>query len=178
MIAPVVGEAAWEHLPVSIGDQTTGLTTNIGIGTPDPLARLHVAKTPMAVPTTPIATANTLLLSDASATGISLMTDDAGTCRIFMGDASQPDQYQVNFANSSNLATELVAGVTVRTVASTVQAFGVPVRLPSYTVAGAPLAASAAAGALIFLTDEAGGAVVAFSDGTNWRRVTDRAIVS
>ena len=31
---------------------------------------------------------------------------------------------------------------------------------------------------LIFVHDEVGGAVLAFSDGTNWRRVTDRAIVS
>lgn len=31
---------------------------------------------------------------------------------------------------------------------------------------------------LIYVTDEAGGPVLAFSDGTNWRRVTDRAIVS
>lgn len=31
---------------------------------------------------------------------------------------------------------------------------------------------------MIFVNDEAGGAVLAFSDGTNWRRVTDRAIVS
>jgi len=34
------------------------------------------------------------------------------------------------------------------------------------------------AGALLYVTDEAGGAVMAFSDGTNWRRVTDRAVVS
>lgn len=33
-------------------------------------------------------------------------------------------------------------------------------------------------GGLIFVPDEAGGAIVAFSDGTNWRRVTDRAVVS
>ncbi len=31
---------------------------------------------------------------------------------------------------------------------------------------------------LIYVTDETGGAVPAFSDGTNWRRVTDRAVVS
>jgi hypothetical protein len=31
---------------------------------------------------------------------------------------------------------------------------------------------------IIYVTDEAGGAVLAFSDGTNWRRVTDRAVVS
>jgi len=33
-------------------------------------------------------------------------------------------------------------------------------------------------GAMVFCTNEAGGAVPAFYDGTNWRRVTDRAIVS
>lgn len=31
---------------------------------------------------------------------------------------------------------------------------------------------------LVFCHDEAGGAVVVFSDGTSWRRVTDRAVVS
>lgn len=31
---------------------------------------------------------------------------------------------------------------------------------------------------MIYVTDETGGAVPAFSDGTNWRRVTDRAVVS
>lgn len=30
----------------------------------------------------------------------------------------------------------------------------------------------------IFVTDEAGGATPAFSDGTNWRRAADRAVVS
>lgn len=31
---------------------------------------------------------------------------------------------------------------------------------------------------IIFVSDESGGATIAFSDGTNWRRVTDNAIVS
>lgn len=48
--------------------------------------------------------------------------------------------------------------------------------LVSYTVATVPSAATS--GRLIFVSDETGGAVPAFSDGTNWRRVTDRAIVS
>ena len=48
--------------------------------------------------------------------------------------------------------------------------------LPSYTTSTLPSAA--VAGAMIYVTNEAGGAVPAFSDGTNWRRVTDRAIVT
>lgn len=33
-------------------------------------------------------------------------------------------------------------------------------------------------GRQIYVSDEVGGATLAFSDGTNWRRVQDRAIVS
>jgi hypothetical protein len=52
-----------------------------------------------------------------------------------------------------------------------------PVRVKSYTVAGVPSAA-AGAGQIIYVSNETGGAVLAFSDGTNWRRVTDRVVVS
>lgn len=47
----------------------------------------------------------------------------------------------------------------------------------SYTVGTVPTA-SGRTGELIYVSNETGGAVVAFSDNTNWRRVTDRAIVS
>ena len=52
-----------------------------------------------------------------------------------------------------------------------------PVRVKSYAKASLPSAA-AGAGQIIYVSDEAGGAVLAFSDGANWRRVTDRAVVS
>jgi hypothetical protein len=48
--------------------------------------------------------------------------------------------------------------------------------LPSFTTTTLPSAGIA--GAMIYVTNESGGAVPAFADGTNWRRVTDRAIVS
>jgi hypothetical protein len=53
---------------------------------------------------------------------------------------------------------------------------GNAIQLPSYTVAGAPSAA--VAGRLIYVSNESGGATLAFSDGTNWRRVQDIAIIS
>lgn len=52
-----------------------------------------------------------------------------------------------------------------------------PVRVKSYTVAGLP-PANAGAGQIIYVSNETGGAVLAFSDGTNWRRVTDRNIIT
>jgi hypothetical protein len=52
-----------------------------------------------------------------------------------------------------------------------------PVSVPSYTVAGLP-SASSYVSSIVFVSDESGGAVLAFSDGATWRRVTDRAICS
>ena len=48
--------------------------------------------------------------------------------------------------------------------------------LPDYTVATVPDATTGYG--VIMVTDETGGAVVAFSDLTDWRRVTDRGIIS
>ncbi len=53
---------------------------------------------------------------------------------------------------------------------------GDQVSLPTYTVATLPTVTDVAG--LIFVSDETGGAQPAFSDGTNWWRMTDRAIVS
>lgn len=50
------------------------------------------------------------------------------------------------------------------------------VNYPSFTVATLPAVGSA--GGNIYVSDESGGAQPAFSDGTNWRRYTDRAVVS
>lgn len=47
--------------------------------------------------------------------------------------------------------------------------------LPRYTVATLP---RGKVGQHIYVEDETGGAVPAFFDGSDWRRVTDRAVVS
>lgn len=52
-----------------------------------------------------------------------------------------------------------------------------PFTLDRYTVATLP-PASRWEGAQVHVTDETDGAVTCFSDGVNWRRITDRAIVS
>lgn len=56
--------------------------------------------------------------------------------------------------------------------------FQYPPKLPSYTVAGLPNPTTAGAGAEAFCTNETGGAVPVFSDGTNWRRGPDRNIAA
>lgn len=51
-----------------------------------------------------------------------------------------------------------------------------PIQLASYTVLSLPPAEPA--GQFIYVSNESGGAQTAFSDGTNWRRSTDRNVVS
>lgn len=53
----------------------------------------------------------------------------------------------------------------------------VPFPLMSSIVADLPNA-STQPGGLLYVSNESGGATLAFSDGTNWRRVQDRNIVS
>ena len=53
---------------------------------------------------------------------------------------------------------------------------GETVRLASFQVASLP--GPTTPGQVIFCSDESGGATILFSDGTNWRRVQDRAIAS
>lgn len=54
---------------------------------------------------------------------------------------------------------------------------GQVVILPEYTVAALP-AASSFKGGHINVTDETGGYTGAYSDGSDWRRYQDRAVVS
>ena len=100
--------------------------------------------------------------------------------RVLSGGGS----FALGIDNSDNDAFVLAANTglggasnRIRIDANSV-AFGLPTKLPSYTVATAPSAATVGAGGMIYVSDESGGAVPAFSDGTDWRRATDRAVIS
>jgi len=66
-------------------------------------------------------------------------------------------------------------GAATFVVAFIVSQHGYP-EAPDYEVASLPSAVPG--GGIIYVSDETGGATLAFSDGTNWRRVQDRAIVA
>lgn len=94
--------------------------------------------------------------------GAALGTSSLGWADLFLASGGV-----VNFANGNATLTHSTGKV----------ASNVPLQIPSYTVAGVP-AATIGAGSIIFVSNESGGAVLAFSDGTDWRRVTDRAVIS
>ena len=91
-----------------------------------------------------------------------------------MGLVTEP----VTASEDLGLVTEIppTAEFDLGTVATGGPVYPSQLVIPSYTVAGLPSASPA--GQLVYVSNESGGAVPAFSDGTNWRRVTDRAIVT
>ena len=53
------------------------------------------------------------------------------------------------------------------------------IKVPTYTVLTAPSASAAGAGTLIYVSNGAGGQpILAFSDGTNWKRSDTGATIS
>lgn len=79
-------------------------------------------------------------------------------------------------ARGSKITFETVpTGETDEALALTISEHGYP-ETPTYTVATLPNVGGG--GGMIFVNDETGGATLAFSDGTNWRRVQDRAVVA
>lgn len=52
-----------------------------------------------------------------------------------------------------------------------------PIILPSFAKASLP-SASDTPSAILSVSDDVGGYTIAFSDGTNWRRVQDRNVIS
>lgn len=64
------------------------------------------------------------------------------------------------------MATTTFSGPVVST-----NGFTGDIQVPTYTVATAPSAASAGAGTVVYVSNgAAGSAILAFSDGTNWKR--------
>lgn len=61
---------------------------------------------------------------------------------------------------------------------STVLHVAGPARVGAYTVAILPDATTVGSGSIIYVSDETGGATLAFSDGSDWRRATDLALIT
>jgi hypothetical protein len=120
--------------------------------------------------------------------GTGASTAAAAATNLGLGTTDSPQFTAVNVGHASDTTIARSAAGVVTVEGQTVptlnlahtwtlaQTFSAPPVVPSYTVAGVPSASPAAQ--IAYISNETGGAVLAFSDGTNWRRVTDRAIVS
>jgi hypothetical protein len=106
----------------------------------------------------------------ANTAGLLFQTGDSG--RAELGTAGD-DNLHLKVSPDGSAWADTMVFDTVSGIAGLLA----PVRLASFAVASLPDAA-AGPGQVVFVPDEVGGAVLAFSDGSAWRRVTDRAVVA
>jgi len=125
--------------------------------------------------------ANNVAIGSNSGRSISggVIPNETGDNSVFIGADTRPladnDQYEIVIgvgmtgkgSNTTSIGTSATKGTFL---------YGA-VMIGEYTVATLPTASTYQAG-MVMVTDETGGYTQAFSDGTNWRRVQDRAIVS
>ncbi|HRE19867.1 MAG TPA: DUF2793 domain-containing protein [Rhabdaerophilum sp.] len=95
----------------------------------------------------------------------------------FVMEVSQPMYFYTANTQRMVIKPDGKVGIGTNTPSVALQVAG-GVRVAAYTVAALPSATAAGEGTIVHVSNEVGGSVLAFSDGGNWRRVTDRAIVS
>lgn len=137
-------------------------TGHVGVGTDAPTTRLHVSQGN--------ATLVKVEASDlAGAAGYEI--DLSGEAQVWRM-TGQSELFKIRDHSAS------IDKFVIDSGASGGARFAAAVRIGQYGKAALPSASSAGAGAIAYVSDEAGGATLAFSDGVSWRRVQDRAVVS
>lgn len=181
------------------GSNTIGAALHVG-GPSDPAVRVQEDGT-ASYAEIAHKTASQSVFSHVSQTGAALIdisprpvdTVGAATLRVFrdtvttatasleicVGDGGANANHKLNGNAHSFLCAANKGSLKVGDAAPPVCTLDVagPVRVKSYTVATLP-AASAGSGQIVLVSNESGGSVLAFSDGSSWRRVTDRVVVS
>ena len=104
--------------------------------------------------------------SDGSS-GQALITDGAGN--LAFGTVADPVDDYGSITEAANVTADY---------GSLAEDTREPTPHDSYTVAEANGLITAVPGDMIFISDETDGPTMAFSDGTNWRRIQDRQIIS
>ena len=169
MVALVIDEAA---LTVRSGSSWVELADLISALAN--LAMLGVHTT--ADSTNRLAVKSPAVLFDHDGAGVQLKLDKhaAGDTASVLFQTDYSGRAEIGLCGDDALHIKVSADGSSFTEALVVGADGA-VRLKSFTVATLP---TPSAGALAYVSDESGGATLAFSDGAAWRRTADRAVVS
>ena len=94
-----------------------------------------------------------------------------------MGESTTRPKVPTRNANAEEHRRQIAQRLNAAMMDDGTEAMKAPLLLKSYAVADLPTA-SLWTGAIVYVSDETGGAIPCFSDGTNWRRVSDRAVAA
>lgn len=157
---------------LGIGGATADVTNALSINTPAALFNNAGADIQIKVNKNTVSdTASFLFQTGFSARAeIGLTGDDDFHFKVSSDGSTFHESIVIN-KNNGNI------GIGKNTPTTKLDVDGV-VRIKTYMVAALPSAVSTGAGSMIYISDEIGGAIIAFSDGTDWRRVIDRTVVS
>ena len=97
-------------LSMGAGADPAAMGRQVGIGTSRPRGSLHIAKAPVAGDPVPSVLANLLLLEDAVAAGLSMITGAGGSARVLMGTVAAPDAAGWIYSESSGTLTGRAGG--------------------------------------------------------------------
>lgn len=160
--------AAWSDALV-----VDNANARVGLGVTAPAERLHIA--------------GNLRIQDSAAffgfynsagsTRTGYFQAHASAGFYFVMELAQPMHFYTSNALRMSILASGQVGVGTASPTTALHVNG-GVRIGQTAKSALPSAATVGAGTLFLVTDEAGGAVIAFSDGADWRRVTDRAVVS
>ncbi|MCB2113857.1 MAG: DUF2793 domain-containing protein [Parvularculaceae bacterium] len=150
------------------------LTGNVGVGVTNPALKFVVDNGSMSIAN---GSSNCYLSFGSSnfSTGYIAWVPSAN--RIALWSVPAGGEIRLGTENTARMtvAADGKVGIGTTVPASKLDVDGT-IRVKTYAKAALPSASPA--GQMLYVSDEAGGAVIAFSDGTNWRRTTDRAVVS
>lgn len=111
-----------------------------------------------------------------STQGMKFAVDDRATLGLQFFSTTYPMTFTAGAGDGITFKVDNGATTALTLDVNGIAIFANPIDLASYAKASLPSAANASR--LIFVTDDVGGSTPAFSDGTNWRRVADRAVIS
>lgn len=155
-------------------------TGNCGVGD-YPSEALNVLKTAPGISRISVSNASedeyagtSINMNAANGHSTSLLQYNSGAAYFLSSSSSM--YYQLTGTNPVHRF--YLASQETLTIATDKVSIQAPAQLLSAAVSALPSASLSGAGAVIYVPDASGGAVLAFSDGTNWRRSTDRAVIT
>ena len=167
--------------PLSTALSVDPATGYLGAGTDMPASRLHIrqaADARLTIETTSAGTGGGFDIINSGSDQSWRVTGQADLLK-FRDHTNALDKLILETGAAGNASLQNIQGLGIGTGTPTARLHVQgTVRIGSFVMAGLPAAGTSGAGTLAYVSDAAGGARLAWSDGTNWRRIDTNAVLA